>query len=73
VWLKIKEAADYARLGQRTIEKALARDLPCVRVGRRVVINRDRLDEWMQRHEVVAPVSVRTRRTNPATRQRRSA
>lgn len=48
-WLCVKEAAAYARAGTWTIYKAIrSGQLPARWVGRRLVVDRNDLDGWIQ-------------------------
>jgi excisionase family DNA binding protein len=71
-WLTVDEAAEYARLSTRTLERLLARGrLRSASVGRRRLLHRDELDRYLQAatREDVAPTTPprRRRRTLDAT------
>jgi excisionase family DNA binding protein len=55
-YLTVKEAAKYASLSVRTIRAMLARDtanaLPCRRAGRRVLIKKSELDQYLDAYRV---------------------
>ena len=48
-WLTISEAAEYLRVGVSTLRKAIAKNdgVPHRHIGRRVVLNRNELDRWL--------------------------
>lgn|GEM_PF-4850854 len=47
-FLVLSEAAEYMRVSTATLYKlALARKVPCTRVGRKYIFSRDRLAEWL--------------------------
>jgi hypothetical protein len=77
--LRVPQAARAIGVQERLLWKLIAaHKIPTSRIGRCTVIRVEDLDHFVRESqietsEVVAPVSVRTRRTNPATRQRRSA
>lgn len=49
--LTVPEAAEYLRLGERTVRELIARRaLKAVRVGRRLILRRQDLDAFLERH-----------------------
>jgi excisionase family DNA binding protein len=47
-WLTISEAAEHLRISESTLRKRVAEnDVPHRHLGRRVVLNRDELDRWV--------------------------
>lgn len=53
-WLTFKEAAQYLRLGTRTLERYIAeREVPCHYVGSAArpkrLFHKDELDEWVKK------------------------
>ena len=51
-YISVREAAVRVGVSKDTMFKLAKQDgFPCVKIGRRYVIHKDRLDEWMQGHE----------------------
>jgi excisionase family DNA binding protein len=47
-YLTVKETKDYLKIGSTKMSLLLKEDnFPCVRLGRRVLIIKDALDQWM--------------------------
>ena len=50
-YLTVKETREYLKIGSTKLSHLLKEDgFPCVRLGRRVLIIKDALDEWMHKH-----------------------
>ena len=70
--LSVAEAAHEVRISERQLRTYLARNEgPSVcRLGRRVVVRREALDEWLRDHEVAADTPAPAPVTRaPATRE----
>ena len=47
-WMSIREAADYLRMSESWLKKAVAENTaPHVHIGRRALLHRDHLDLWL--------------------------
>ena len=47
-YLTVKEAQKYLKIGANKMSLLLRADgFPCVRLGKRILIIREKLDEWM--------------------------
>jgi excisionase family DNA binding protein len=55
-YLTVRQAAAYSALSERTIRAMLSRDtldaLPCRRVGRKVLIKKSELDQYLDNYKV---------------------
>jgi excisionase family DNA binding protein len=50
--ITVKEAADYIGVSKDTIyELSKRKQIPCIRVGRRILFRREALDNWMEGKE----------------------
>jgi excisionase family DNA binding protein len=50
-----KQAASYLGVSVITVDRALAdKKISCFRIGRRVVFNREHLDQFLKKNEIVA-------------------
>ena len=50
--LTAKETAEYLRISYWTLmDKARKGEIPCIRIGKRVVFSMERLDKWMEEQE----------------------
>ena len=53
--LSVDEAAAALRVGSRTVRSLIAiEELPCFRIGRRVLVRRETLDAFMREREAEA-------------------
>ena len=51
-YISVREAAVRVGISKDTMFKLAKQDgFPCVKIGRRYLIHKDRLDEWMEEHE----------------------
>ena len=51
--LTVKETAEYLRLAESTIYKMVSRrDIPFMKIGTRVIFDRDALSVWAKSHSV---------------------
>lgn len=50
-----KEAAEYLGVSVITLDRAIAnKKISCFRIGRRVILARHQLDEFLKKNEVIA-------------------
>jgi excisionase family DNA binding protein len=52
-WLSLRELAEYAGVGERTLRRWLRREndaLPAVRVGGKILVRKSQFDEWLEHH-----------------------
>ena len=55
--LSIEEAADYTGIGRNTLRNLVEWEkLPILRVGRKILIRRERLDEFLDRLQLTGQI-----------------
>lgn len=54
IYINLNEAADILGVSRQTMSKiTFAKDFPCTRLSRRVLINKDKMLEWLEKNKKI--------------------